>query len=177
MKMDDMPHLVRGHEYDLSDRLTGDDAGSLMPPAHDQATTLQKALPTQQRLQISYSYEQLRSLSADQKTRHLRDGIVDAIAQTIKEGTLGQPPMVERFRFAMMTVEALESAGVPFGVGRNSRMNKELLKLLNQRARESDGIQKSRRKQITADAIRQVLRQVRAIRLLADHFINLPPYK
>ena len=133
--------------------------------------------PTNQRSQIAYRDDQLRALNVDQKLQHFRDGIFDAIEQMLIEGTVGQPPMVERFRFVMTAVEALESAGVPFGVGRNSRMNKELLKLLNQEARQSADSRKSRCKQITADAGRQILRQVKAIRSLGDHFVRLPPYK
>jgi hypothetical protein len=176
METDDVPRLVREREVDLAGGLNDDDSETLTPSAHDQASNVQKMLPGQQRLQIGYSSEELRALSADQKTQHFRDGIFGAIEQTIIEGTIGQPPMVDRFRFVMTTVEALESAGVPFGVGRNSMMNKELLKSLNQEARQSGDSRKSRQKQITADAVRQVLRQVKAIRRLGDHFIKLPPY-
>jgi hypothetical protein len=133
-------------------------------------------IPLNQRFQIAYTNEELRALSDDQKIQHFRDGIFGAIAQTIAERSIGQPPMVERFRAAMTTVEALESRGVPFGVGRNSRMNREVLNSLNQDARQSTDSRKSRRKQITPDAVRQVLKQVKAMRLLGEHFIKLPPY-
>jgi hypothetical protein len=171
METGDRPGVVGGQEFDPETKLTDDDSGSLMPSAQDQV------VPSRWRRQISYSSEELRTLTADQKAQHFRDGVFDAIQQTIIEGTIGQPPMVERFRSVMTTVEALESAGVPFGVGRNSRMNKELLKSLNQDARQSNDSRKSRCTPITPDAVRKVLRQVKAIRLLGDHFIKLPPYK
>jgi|ERR1700722_19561783 len=176
METDDRPRSVRGHELEPAGQRTDGDAELLMPSAQDQAPTVKKTLSGRKRLQISYD-EDLRTLTEEQKTQHLRDGVFDAIEQTIIEGTRGQPPMVDRFRLVMTTVEALESSGVPFGVGRNSRMNKELLKALNQEARQSADTRKSRRKQITPDAVRQVLRQVKAIRLLGEHFIKLPPYK
>jgi hypothetical protein len=175
MGPDDRPGLVRGHELEPVGQRTADDE-LLMLSAHDHASVVKMTLPGRPRLQINYGKD-LRTLTEDQKTQHFRDGVFDAIEQTIIEGAIGQPPMVERFRFVMTTVEALESSGVPFGVGRNSRMNKELLKALNQEARQSADTRKSRRKQITPDAVRQVLRQVKAIRLLGEHFIKLPPYK
>lgn len=128
------------------------------------------------RFQIAYSSRMMRSLTVDQKTQHFRNGIFDAISQTIREGLVGQPPMIERFRAATMHVEALESKGVPFGVGRNSRMNTELRRLLNDEARQSVDIRKSRHKQITADSVRRVLREVKRLRLLGDHFTKMFPY-
>jgi hypothetical protein len=132
-----------------------------------------------QRFQIAYSDEQLRALTVEQKIQHFRDGIFDAIAETIKEGTIGQPPMVERFRNAMSIVDDLLSKGVPFGVGPNSRMNKELRRLLNEEARQSSDDRKSRRNQIGDGATRQLLRKIKTMRLLSDHFVKalkIPPY-
>jgi hypothetical protein len=133
------------------------------------------APPNPQRFQKHYTYDELPALPADQKTRHIFDGIFDAIAQAIEEGSLGQPPMVERFRTAMAIVEMLESKGVPFGVCPGSRMNKELRRLLNEAIQSSD-TRKSRRKQIGEGATRRQLRQIKTMRQLADHFIKLPPY-
>jgi hypothetical protein len=129
-----------------------------------------------QRLQIDYSDEKLRALTDDEKLQHFRDGIFDAIAQTIKEGVRGQPPRVDRFRVATSIVEELVSKGVPFGVCPNSKMNKELRRLLNEEARQSSDSRKSRRKQIGGGATRQLLRQIKAMRLLGDHFVKIPPY-
>jgi hypothetical protein len=84
--------------------------------------------------------------------------------------------MLERFRAAVIMVDALEANGVPFGVGPNSKMNKELLKFLNEQARQSTDSRKSRRKQITAGAVRSLLREINKMRRLGDHFIKLPPY-
>jgi hypothetical protein len=136
-------------------------------------------MPPNERFQIAYSREELRALTVDQKIQHLRAGIFDAIAQTIKEGTIGQPPMVERFRTATSIVDGLLSKGVPFGVSPNSRMNKELRKVLNEQARQSSDIRKSRRKEIGPGATRQLLRQIKTLHVLCDHFIKqlkIPPY-
>ena len=174
MKTDDMPILVRGHEpSSASEHETV--AASTMPLMHDQALVLQTTL-SNQRFQIGYSNEDLRTLPLDQQVQHFRDGIFDAIAQTIREGTVGQPPMVERLRVATTNVEALEAKGVPFGVGRNSRMNKELRRSLNQEALQSADNRKSRRKPITADSVRQVLRKIKMMRLLGEHFTKMFPY-
>jgi hypothetical protein len=134
---------------------------------------------TSERFQIAYSSDQLRGLTVDQKLQHFRDGIFDAIAQTTKEGTIGQPPMVERFHTAASIVDELLSKGMPFGVGPNSRMNKELRRLLNEQARQSSDDRKSRRKQIGEGATRQLLRKIRTMRLLSEHFVKslkIPPY-
>ncbi len=136
-------------------------------------------IPPNQRFQIPYSDAEIRALTVDQKIQHFRDGIFDAIAQTIREGTIGQPPMVERFRAATFIVDELLSQGVPFGVGRNSRMNKELRRLLNEEARQSSDSRKSRRKQIGAGATRKLLLQVKRKHFIEnyfDHNLNTPPY-
>jgi hypothetical protein len=132
-------------------------------------------MPLNQRFQIDYSDEELRARTVDEKIQHFRDGIFDAIAQTIKEGVRGQPPRVDRFRVATSIVEELVSKGVPFGVCPNSKMNKELRRLLNEEARPSDS-RKSRRKRIGGGATRRLLRQIKAMRLLGDHFVKIPPY-
>jgi hypothetical protein len=84
--------------------------------------------------------------------------------------------MVDRFRAAVAMVEKLEANGVPFGVGQNSRMNKALLRLLNEEAQRSTDNRKSRRKKITPGAVRVLLRKIRYLRVISDHFIQLPPY-
>jgi hypothetical protein len=132
-----------------------------------------------QRFQIVYSEEQLRALTVDEKIQHCRDGIFDAIAQTIREGTIGQPPMVERFRTATLIVDDLLSQGVPFGVCPNSRMNKELRRLLNDEARRSTDSRKSRQKQIGPRATRRLLLEIKSLHLITNHFVKIlkiPPY-
>ena len=128
------------------------------------------------RFSPDYPYGKLRSLSADQKRQHNRDSVISAIWQAAKESGRGQPPMVERFRAACIMVDELEYTGVPFGVGTNSRMNKELRKLLNEDARSSSDSRISRRKEINTGATRDLLRQIRRMRFLVDHFTKMPPY-
>ena len=129
-----------------------------------------------QRLKTDHHYE-LRTMPVDRQIQHFRDSIYNALAQAATEGGPGQPPMIERFRAAANIVDELELNGIPFGVGRNSRMNKELRKLLNEEARQAQDDRKSRRKQISPDATRSLLRNIRKIRLLGEHFIKLPPYQ
>jgi hypothetical protein len=135
----------------------------------------QKAFAKTQRFEVDYNADTIRSMSVEQKLQHIRDGVLNALARAAKEGR-GQPPMVERFRAAVIIVDWLEHNGVPFGVGRNSRMNKALLGLLNDMAERSMDDRKSRRKKITADAVRELLRQIKKLRLLSAHFVNLCPY-
>jgi hypothetical protein len=129
-----------------------------------------------QRLKTHQCNEELRALSVGCQIQHFRDSIYNSLAQASTEGGPGQPPMVERFRAAANLADGLESTGVPFGVGINSRMNRELRRLLNEEARQSADDRKSRQKQITAEATRDLLRKIRRIRLLGDHFIRLSPY-
>ena len=84
--------------------------------------------------------------------------------------------MVERYRAAAIMVDWLEANGVPFGVGRNSRMNKALRTLLNEQAKRSTDTRKSRRKQITTGAVRALLKEIRAHRAIDNHFIQVRPY-
>jgi hypothetical protein len=126
------------------------------------------------RFDTNYTNKALRALTPDQKRQHLRDSIFNALAQAARE-ECGQPPMVERFREAAIIVESLEAKGVPFGVCPNSRMNKALRKLLNERAAHSNDNRKSRRKKIQAGAVQDLLRKIRRLRAL-DGFIRMPPY-
>jgi hypothetical protein len=95
--------------------------------------------------------------------------------QVAIEAGRGQPPMVERLRAAANMVDELVSNGVPFGVGRNSKMNKEIRVRLHEEALRSADDRRSRRK-ITADAAREMLRQIRWLRLSSDHFTKMFPY-
>jgi hypothetical protein len=141
-----------------------------------QMAFVQKGGMKWQRLKTDYPNEELRSMPYDQQIQHFRDSIYNALAQAAIEGGRGQPPMIDRFRAATNIVDRLVLNGVPFGVGRNSRMNKELRKLLNEDAQQSLDSRKSRRKQISADATRRLLRDIKKMRLLGDFFIKLPPY-
>ena len=109
------------------------------------------------------------------KREHFRCSIFNGLSQWTKE-TGGQPPMVVRFRSAAIMADWLEKQGIPFGVSRNSRMNKEVRKLLNDRASQSKDLRKSRCKQITPEAVRVLLKKVRYLRALTDHFVRMFPY-
>jgi hypothetical protein len=75
-------------------------------------------------------------------------------------GKRGQPPSLDRLRAVTIYVERLVAEGVPFGTARASRMNKLVRNWLNERAKETQDKRKSRRKQVTPDAVRELLRQV-----------------
>jgi hypothetical protein len=151
--------------------------GMITLPAHVLAAIArgQERFAQTGRFEVDYNYQALRHLAPQQKIQHFRDGIFTVISQAAGEGR-GQPPMVERFRVAAIIVDFLESVGVPFKVGRNSRMNKFLRRQLNDMARGSTDTRKSRRKKITAEAVRKLLREIRKLRLLGDHFTRMYPY-
>jgi hypothetical protein len=128
----------------------------------------------QRRFDTNCTNEVLRAMTPDQKRQHLHDAIFNALAQVAREEG-GQPPMVERFREAAIIVETLESRGVPFGVCPNSRMNKALLRLLNEKAAQSNDDRKSRRKKIKAGAVQALLRKIRELRA-CDPLTRIPPY-
>jgi hypothetical protein len=100
----------------------------------------------------------------DQEKQDRRDAILDARAQQAK-GKRAQPPMTERMHFALVMVGSFEAKGIPFGVAPNSKMNKALRKWLNEKAARSPEERKSRRKQITPGAVRELLKQVKALRV------------
>src|ERR1035438_2457559 len=93
---------------------------------HAPIARVHKSVRTWQRLKTEYPNEILRAMTMDQKVQHCRDSICNALMEVAIEGGSGQPPRVERLRTATNMVDELESKGVPFRVGRNSRMNKEL---------------------------------------------------
>jgi hypothetical protein len=64
----------------------------------------------------------------------------------------------------VILVDSLESDGVPFGVGPNSKMNKAVHSWLNARAEKSADPRKSRQKAVTQGAVRELLKQVRSLR-------------
>jgi predicted Zn-dependent protease len=142
--------------------------------AQDAIARGQSAFSKQQRFDTNYANEVLRALTPDQKRQHLRDSIFNALAQVARKKR-GQPPMVERFREAAIMVETLESRGVPFGVCPSSRMNKALLRLLNEKAAQSNDDRKSRCKKIKAGAVQELLRKIRQLRA-CDPLTRIPPY-
>jgi hypothetical protein len=99
----------------------------------------------------------------DQQVQDSRDIVLDT-RELQSEGTRQQPPMIGRLRAVMILVDRLLADGVPFGVGPNSKMNKALHNWLSAKAGQSTDIRKSRRKVITPGAVRELLKQVRALR-------------
>jgi hypothetical protein len=75
----------------------------------------------------------------------------------------GQPPMVFRMRVVLALVDGRRAEGVPFGTGPNSRMNKLVLEDLNRMAARSRDSRTSRCKQVTASAMRYILRQIKEL--------------
>jgi hypothetical protein len=132
----------------------------------------------QEGFQKFYSEAELPGLSPRCKRQHLCDGVFDALRQVTKEGAQGQPYMVERFRTVAEKAEELLAQGVPFGTCKNSRMNKEIRKILNHEARQAAASSsKSRKKQIKGEAVQYWLKQVKVLWLLCDHFVNMRPYR
>jgi hypothetical protein len=82
--------------------------------------------------------EPLRNIRSADPVQNYVDGILWA-RERFAEGERGQPPMVQRLRFVLRLVRALEARGIPFGVSPNSRMNKLVRKVQipEQAARDS----------------------------------------
>jgi|GraSoiStandDraft_24_1057298.scaffolds.fasta_scaffold132743_3 hypothetical protein len=99
----------------------------------------------------------------DQQVQDSRDLALDA-RELQSKGNRQQPPMIGRLRAVMILVDRLVSDGMRFGVGPNSKMNKAVHNWLNAKAEHSADTRKSRRKVITAGAVRELLKQVRALR-------------
>jgi hypothetical protein len=132
----------------------------------------------QERFQKLYPDAELPGLSPRLKRQHLRDGVFDALRQVAKEGARGQPYMVERFRAVAEKAEELVAQGIPFGTCPNSRMNKEIRKILNHEAKQtSERSSKSRRKQVKGGAVEYWLKKVQVLRTISDHFIHMAPYR
>ena len=143
---------------------------------HATVARAHKSVRTWQPLKADYPNEKLRAMTAHQKIQHCRDSVCNALMQVATEAGRGRPPMVDRLRAAANMVDELVSNGVPFGVGRNSKMNKEICVRLLEEALRSAGDRKSRPKQITADAAREMLRQIRWLRQGSEHFTKMFPY-
>ena len=98
----------------------------------------------------------------DKEVRDRREWALNKKAQGSR-GKRGQPPMVERLRVGAMIVDRLRAEGVPFGTGPNSKMNKAVRKTMNEMAAKSRDARKSRRKQVSADAVHDMLRQIKGL--------------
>jgi len=160
MKNNDQPHFT----------------GRRKAKSHAPTVRVHKSVRTWQRLKAEYPNEELRAMTTDQKVQHCRDSVCNALMQVAIETGRGQPPRVERLRAAANMVDELVLNGVPLGVGRNSRMNKEIRVRLHEEALRPADNRKSRRNQITADAAREMLRQIRWLRLSSEHFTKMFPY-
>jgi hypothetical protein len=91
-----------------------------------------------------------------------RDAALGALEKQ-SEGKREQPPMLFRLRIAQILVDRRRAEGVPFGTGRNSRMNKLVLEDLNKLAARSRDSRKSRSTPVTADALRRLLKQIKGL--------------
>jgi hypothetical protein len=130
----------------------------------------------QQSKKIYRQEEMVRTLTAEQKLRHSRYRLLDVIIIYAKEYRgRGQPQMTERLCNAAIVVDALEADGIPFAVGRNSKMNKAVQRLLNDMADPTDD-RKSRRKKITPDAVRVLLKDIRKLKMASKFALDFPPY-
>ena len=118
---------------------------------------------------------ELPKLTSSEKRQHLAEEIFRVLEVVGKESR-GQPPRVDRFREVARLVDQLGAQGVPFGVSSTSIMNRRVRDLLNAEAARSHDPRKSRRKQITAAAVRKWLRDVRYLRYLGDYFTKQHPY-
>jgi hypothetical protein len=68
-----------------------------------------------------------------------------------------------RLRVVRIMVDRLQAEGVPFATSRTSQMNKLVREWLNEMAARSRDTRKSRRKKLTADAVRHLLKQIKAL--------------
>jgi hypothetical protein len=98
----------------------------------------------------------------DQEVHDRRESVLGEKEQD-SQRKRGQPPMLERQRVGRIIVDRLLAEGVPFGTGRNSRMNKLVRERLNEMAAKSRDARKSRRKQVSADAVQDMLRQIKGL--------------
>ncbi len=95
----------------------------------------------------------------DEEVQNHRESMLEAKAQQSR-GKRGQPPRLDRLRVVWTIVDRLQAEGVRFATGRNSKMNKLVREWLNVRAARSPHDSKSRRKQLTPDAVQELLKQV-----------------
>ena len=111
-----------------------------------------------------------------EQKEHFQNEVFNSLIQAYAEGGRGQPRMIERWYAVMKIVLWLEGQGVPFATSVQSRMNRAVRTVLHDMADRSDDPRLSRRKKITREAVRLLLRDVKRLRALADHFTALPPY-
>jgi hypothetical protein len=98
----------------------------------------------------------------DANVQNHRNSVLKAKAQQAT-GKRGQPPMLVRLQALRIFVDRLIAEGVPFGTSRDSKMNKLVGEWLNDLAATSRDRAKSRRKQVSPDAVRSILRQIKEL--------------
>jgi len=96
------------------------------------------------------------------KVQEHRDSVVNAQAQQ-SSGKRGQPPMLTRLQAGSIVVDRLQAEGVPWGTARDSQMNRLVRDWQNDLAARSRDRAKSRRKQVSPDAVRSILRQIKEL--------------
>jgi hypothetical protein len=143
-------------------------------PADVRATIArgEAAFKTQKKRRLSKRDAALRANSAgtdpagtaviNQEVHDRREFVLKKKAEQ-SQGKRGQPPMLERLRVCRIIVDRFLAEGVPFATGRNSKMNKLVGTWLNKMAATSRDTRKSRFKEISADAVRDILRQIKAL--------------
>jgi hypothetical protein len=104
------------------------------------------------------------------KRRHFRESHFRMLKARNAERERRQPYKINRLRKVMDIVDHLEARGVLLAVGRDSVMNKTILDKLNEEA-----VKPSER--ITGDGVRRLLKEVRYLRELENHFIWMRPYR
>jgi hypothetical protein len=96
----------------------------------------------------------------DKEVQDRRDAALSALE---KQSEGGQPRMLFRRRVVLALVDRRRAEGVPFDTSPNSRMNKLVLEDLNKLAARSRDSRKSRRKPVSARAVRYILRQIKGL--------------
>jgi hypothetical protein len=104
----------------------------------------------------------ITSVVKNEEVQERRDAALSALEKQ-SEGKRGQPPMLFLRRIMLALVDRHRAEGVPFGTGPNSRMNRLVREDLNKLVARSRDSRKSRSKQVTAGALRYVLRQIKGL--------------
>jgi hypothetical protein len=104
----------------------------------------------------------ITSVVKNKEVQERRDAALSSLEKQSK-GKRALPHMLFRLRVVLALVDRRLAEGVPFGTGPNSRMNKLVLEDLNKMAARSRDSRKSRCKQVTAGAMRYILRQIKRL--------------
>jgi hypothetical protein len=103
-----------------------------------------------------------RTAVIDQKVQEELDDHLKKVELDSK-GKRQQPPMTNRLRAISIFVAREMADGTPFAAGPNSTMNRKVRAWLNSLVATTSDERKSRKKPITAGAVRAVLRQVKSL--------------